>query len=206
MEKKVPKSGYFVLICLMLLVQYSCYAQAGEVKLLQAINNSRSTTGDQFFHGVTNSVYPLAFALPIAVVAVGAIRHDSGLRSKGGSMVVATGINLALTYGLKYTVQRQRPYERYTYLHPYQLENGSSFPSGHTSVAFCTATEISLAFRKWYIVAPAYVYAAGIGYSRMYLGVHYPTDVVGGALVGVGSAWLGYRANKWLHHRKHARN
>jgi undecaprenyl-diphosphatase len=80
--------------------------------------------------------------------------------------------------------------------------NSPSFPSGHTSVAFSTATSLYLAYPKWYVAVPAFTYAASVGYSRMYLGVHYPSDVLAGAVIGAGSAWLMYKANKWLFKKK----
>ena len=68
-----------------------------------------------------------------------------------------------------------------------------SFPSGHVSAAFCTATSLSLRFHKWYVIAPSFLWATSVGWARMYQGVHYPSDVLAGAIVGAGSAWLGYK-------------
>ena len=78
-----------------------------------------------------------------------------------------------------------------------QNESDASFPSGHTSTAFSMATSISFQNKKWYIVLPAYLWATTVGYSRLYLGVHYPSDVFAGALIGVGSVYI----NNWLQHQ-----
>lgn len=70
-----------------------------------------------------------------------------------------------------------------------------AFPSGHTQASFAAATSICMWKRKWGI--PALVLAALVAFSRMYLYVHYPTDVLGGICFGVGYALLGLAiANK----------
>ncbi|WP_256604704.1 phosphatase PAP2 family protein [Sphingobacterium multivorum] len=66
---------------------------------------------------------------------------------------------------------------------------GYSFPSGHTSSAFATASALSRAYSKWYVVAPSLLWASSVGYSRMYLGVHFPSDVLTGAVLGTGAAF-----------------
>jgi membrane-associated phospholipid phosphatase len=55
---------------------------------------------------------------------------------------------------------------------------------------------LSIAFPKWYVIAPSFLWASGVGYSRMHLGVHYPSDVLVGALVGSGTAFLTHFLNK----------
>jgi membrane-associated phospholipid phosphatase len=77
-------------------------------------------------------------------------------------------------------------------------ERFHSFPSGHTSNAFVTATSLSLNFKKWYVILPTYAWATAVGYSRMHMGVHYPSDVFAGAIVGAGSALITYKANQWI--------
>ena len=73
-----------------------------------------------------------------------------------------------------------------------------SFPSGHTSSAFATATSLSLAYPEWYVIVPSFAYAGTVAYSRMHLGVHYPSDVAAGALIGAGCAYLTFKVNKAL--------
>lgn len=68
---------------------------------------------------------------------------------------------------------------------------------------FALATSLSLSYPKWYIIVPSYAWAGSVGYSRMDLGVHYPSDVLAGAVIGAGSAWLTYYINKKLIIKSH---
>ena len=63
-----------------------------------------------------------------------------------------------------------------------------AFPSGHTQASFAAATSICMWSRKWGI--PALCLAALVAFSRMYLYVHYPTDILGGLISGVVYACL----------------
>ena len=68
------------------------------------------------------------------------------------------------------------------------IPHSDSFPSGHTATSFACATVLAALVPR---AAPAlYVLALAIGYSRIYVGVHWPLDVVGGALLGVATALL----------------
>lgn len=65
-----------------------------------------------------------------------------------------------------------------------------SFPSGHTASSFAAASALYFSRKKLWI--PAAVLAGMIGFSRLYLYVHYPTDVLAGALIGIMMGWIGY--------------
>jgi len=166
-------------------------------------NINPDVPSSSLWKNVSSSVYPIALATPFSMLAVGYIQKDKKLQQKGWDVVGAVFINTVITQGLKYSINRARPYEKYpAFVHPHDIESDASFPSGHTSTAFATATSLSINFKKWYVVVPAYAYAASVGYSRLYLGEHYPTDVFAGALVGAGSAYLGHWLNKKMFVKK----
>jgi len=80
--------------------------------------------------------------------------------------------------------------------------HGYSFPSGHTASSF--AVVFAFYFSKSRLWRPAAVLAALIAFSRMYLFVHYPTDIIGGVALGVVCGWLGAKISRRLY-RKYLR-
>ena len=174
-------------------LNFPIHAQNIDINLLKDIN---PTSPNSFvWRGATSSVYPLSVASPIALLATGYFKKDKKIVRDGWETAGSLIINTMLSEGLKYTINRQRPYITYPQeVFPYSFDTDPSFPSGHTSSAFAMATALSMEFKKWYVMIPAYIWATGVGYSRLYLGEHYPTDVLAGAVVGAGSAVLSH----WL--------
>ncbi len=90
---------------------------------------------------------------------------------------------------LKNIVGRIRPYDFNTAAHLLaKKEIDYSFPSGHTVVCFEGATAIFIRYKKIGIFA--FLVAAVVGFSRLYLYMHYPTDVLAGAILGIGIGLL----------------
>ncbi|MEO7767590.1 MAG: phosphatase PAP2 family protein [Ferruginibacter sp.] len=139
----------------------------------------------------------------VGSLAYALIKNDQELKHRSYEVLIAIGINIIATDGLKAIFNRTRPSDEY----PGQVfvlttSKGHSFPSGHTSLAFATATSFTLTYKKWCIAVPAYLWAGCVGYSRMYLGKHYPSDVLGGAVVGAGSSLLSHWISKKLFEQK----
>jgi undecaprenyl-diphosphatase len=110
---------------------------------------------------------------------------------------------LALLYGIQSLIQRQRPL--YFLEMASKLSKGPgeildpSFPSGHAVYAFMMATLLAHWFPRSQIIF--FLLAGFIGWTRIYLGVHYPTDVIAGGLLGYGITrfflhWIDLRLEK----------
>lgn len=90
---------------------------------------------------------------------------------------------------LKHLIARSRPYDCIRGLIPLITPpTDYSFPSGHTAASFAVGVLLFRKLPKRYGI-PALVLAALIGFSRLYLGVHYPSDVLAGALLGTGISY-----------------
>ena len=93
---------------------------------------------------------------------------------------------------LKNVVARTRPYDLIEGLTSLVgAQKDYSFPSGHTGSAFAAAVVMFLGLPKKFGI-PILVFACLMGLSRLYVGVHYPSDVLGGVLIGTGIALLTY--------------
>ena len=138
----------------------------------------------------------MVISVPVTIGLAGLIKHDGQMKEKAFEMMSAAAVNFGITTALKYSINRERPFITYPDIVKKSKAASPSFPSGHTSAAFAAATSVSLSYRKWYIIIPSYTWAGTVEYSRMHLGVHYPSDVLVGAIIGTGSAWLTYAINK----------
>ncbi|MEI3494602.1 MAG: phosphatase PAP2 family protein [Blautia obeum] len=116
------------------------------------------------------------------------------MRKTGVTMAAALIVDLLLcNVLLKNLVARTRPYDVNTTVELLVAKlRDYSFPSGHTAASFASVTALYLSGERRIGLKPALVISCLIAVSRLYLYVHYPTDVLGGIIFGCLSGWLGY--------------
>jgi undecaprenyl-diphosphatase len=194
----VKRSVSVLLLLLLVFAKFEARSQGIDYKWLKTINYNRDDEFDGFMNGASNSMYTVSAALPITQLVIGyATRNPTTIRN-GWTTVGALAVSFAATSAMKYSFHRDRPFMNHPDLLTAQTNNSPSFPSGHTSTAFACAAALSFEYPKWYVIAPSFAWAGAVGYSRMYLGRHYPSDVLIGAVIGTGSAYLSYKFNRWI--------
>lgn len=163
----------------------NCAAQNPDIDLLKELNLHRDRALDSFFKIVTDYAAPLTYCIPFFLLFYAMIKGYKALRSKSVFVIESTMLALAVSQALKYIVNRPRPFVTYPFLEKMTTGGSPSFPSGHTTDAFTLAASLSFVFPKWYVIVPSFAWACAVGYSRMDLGVHYPSDVGGAVIIGI---------------------
>jgi undecaprenyl-diphosphatase len=111
--------------------------------------------------------------------------------------LLAYGIELPLYLLLKNTIRRDRPCHRLQgFRAAIEPSDKFTFPSGHTAAAFVFAMLLAQFYPS--LMLPGFILALLIGSSRVLLGVHYPTDIAAGALLGITSTLLALGVWEWI--------
>ena len=158
---------------------------AFELQFLRWLESVRTGFLTALFEGITilgeeTLIILLVVALWFAV--------DSKLAQKVFFVTIcSTGLNGAV----KNIAQVPRPFDKGITPVRQETATGFSFPSGHTQNFATTSTFFAIKFKKKWFTVLAAVLIALVAFSRLYLGVHYTSDVIVGVVFGVGMAFLG---------------
>lgn len=192
-------------LLLVLLLPAKIFSQNLDVNILQPINRHPTWFKDHYLELCASSTSILSISAPLFVITKGIIEKDKVQQRDALFMAGGLVMNGIIVYSLKHSLNRSRPFEAYDFIVKRDDEGGGkSLPSGHTASAFYTAMSLSLQYKKWYVSVPAFIYAGSVGWARMYQGVHYPSDVLGGAAIGTGTAFVQHWVNKKLGSCHHA--
>ena len=186
-------------VCFLSLLVSGAWGQNWDINTVHRVNSWDGKFIRNYNKVISRTEPYVAIGVPVAMAVTAWAKHDKQLLKDAVYVGTSVAGAFVVTYGMKYLVDRQRPYERYPdRVHAYSHENSPSFPSGHTATAFALATSLSVKYPKWYVIAPSAVWACSVGVSRMNEVVHYPSDVLAGAAIGAGCAVANIYINRWL--------
>lgn len=167
-----------------------------DVKIFRTFNNIQSSFVHSMINITNESIVPASIVAPIGMYVAARINKNHYDESSAVLLGISELTNIGFTQAIKYTVRRDRPFRTLNgvYLSDTTSVRGTySFPSGHSSEAFVLATSLTLRYPgKTVLIAGLYTYATIVSLGRIYWGVHYPSDVLTGMLIGAGSAALVY--------------
>lgn len=161
-----------------------------EIQILDWIQGLRTPAGDIFMPVITS----LGNAGIIWILLAALLLIIPKTRKTGAVLAIALVLDVVLCNGIiKNLAARMRPYDRNPVVELLiHKPIDYSFPSGHTAASFAAVSALYFAGEK-HMWKPVLVLAVLIAFSRLYLYVHYPTDVIGGAMLGI---LCGYLADK----------
>jgi len=173
------------LVVLLDFISEAEYWRNADIQLLNSINHNRIHGLDNLFIGITDTVSFVSILLILLLFLWSYRKKDNAIKRNAISISVGWFSAALVANILKYWIDRPRPFATYAFIEKLSTGGSPSFPSGHTTDAFAIATAISICYPRWYVLLMAYTWAFSVAYSRICLGVHYPSDVLGGIFIGI---------------------
>lgn len=163
------------------------FVQRADVRLGDVVRRTGTPIVDRIVTATTDlgSVY--------AVLGISAVLAAAGRRDAAADALGLGGAAWTLAQTNKRFVRRKRPYEADAVRRLIRPPTGSSFPSGHAAVGMAVMAIAADRARSRGVMGLFHLLGAYVGASRIYVGVHYPSDVVGGAGLGLllAGVWRG---------------
>ena len=162
-----------------------------DTAIMKAVHTIDNATTHRVMHVLTQFGSHAAISACAGVTAIALLR--GGRKHDAWTVVISTGGAMAINTILKNVFRRQRPQELARRI---KLPRSHSFPSGHSLLSAATYPIVahhlverhSIATQA-FVHSTAAILVLGVGFSRVYFGVHFPSDVLGGFAAGLG--WLG---------------
>jgi undecaprenyl-diphosphatase len=192
-----------VLLIIGMIVVY----QLPQLDFIANWQNPEDTGVVKTFQFISDSINYFSMGIPLLLALSYEWRKQDVKKSRVALLYLLLSIGIAglISYLIKKSFLEPRPYEIDSRITQLSVGGGYSFPSGHTTEAFASATALFLLFfqRKW-VGFIAFSWALSVAASRVYLGVHYPFDVLAGMIIGSSVAYTFYHFIfiRWLVHRK----
>ena len=139
---------------------------------------------------ISNTTTVVSIMLAIIILVISIVRKSKPVFKQFLALAVVLILVAVVSQGLKALIFRERPFVDHPFIEKLSEAGSSSFPSGHTLEAFAVAAALTFLFSRKKIVIPVYIWAILVAYSRMALGVHYPSDVLAGILIGTFIGWI----------------
>lgn len=172
-----------------------------DIRLFRSINNSRSPLKTKILNTFDNSLLPVSLILPPSLFLYSRAKQHTYDENSAYLAITSEITNFAFTFGLKTLIKRKRPIQALQNVHGKQIPKFDkySFPSGHASTSFSVATMFALRYpNEPAVYLPMFAWSLIISYGRPYFGMHYPSDVISGMLIGTGSSVLMFSLRKEL--------
>lgn len=165
-----------------------------DISLLRLIHHHRLEFLDSALYYISAATTFVSVAVLLGILLQAWRTKSAALKTAFVQLLAVLLLCSLTTASIKHLLPRERPFVSYPDIQKLSQAGSSSFPSGHSTEVFSLATTLALLFPKRRFILPAFAWALLIAYTRMALGVHYPSDVVAGMILGMALGYAAHRA------------
>jgi len=166
------------------------YVKISDLRLLFLFNKGLHCLVLDIFMNTITQIGSLVFAIALPLILI--LSENKTFVITGSKIAIVLAISQTVVFLVKRLVHRPRPFKVFSnIINKKPTTCQYSFPSGHTCAAFSLAYVLAASFPRLSFIL--FILASLVGFSRVYLGVHYPTDVIVGVITAYGSFLISTR-------------